>query len=230
MRRARVAIAAALVVLSLTACAGDPVDEAPTGLTSEQAERLAVTRFRNFDAGVRTIEVTVPTTEVGEISLSGWFDFAQGVGYASVKNGGTVWWSADTVAFRDVPSPEAELPLPPDQWVSYPLDPSSNPLAAALALVAELGFDRPDNPQLLAQSDAALLRPDTVDGVDVDVFIGPSSSAAAESSATDTRARYWIDDTGLMLRFEAPKGAAVTTVDFGSAGAIALPSTVPGTP
>jgi len=230
MKRARLAIAAALVALSLVACTAEPTTEVPSGLTSEQAERLAVTRFRNFDAGVRTIEITVPTTEVGEISLSGWFDFAQGVGYASVKDGGTVWWSAQTVAFRDVPSAEAELPLPTDQWMSYPLDASSNPLAAALALVAELGFDRPDNPQLLAQSDAARVRADTVNGTDVDVFIGPSSSATGESSATDSRARYWIDDTGLLLRFEAPKGSAVTTVDFGEASGITLPPTAPGTP
>lgn len=230
MRRAPFAIAAALVLLSLTACAGEPPIDTPTGLTSEQAERLAVTRFRNFDAGVRAIEITVPTTEVGELSLTGWFDFAAGVGYASVEDGGTVWWSAQTVAFRDVPSTGAVLPLPADQWVSYPLDPSSNPLAAALALVAELGSDRPDNPQLLAQSDAALVRADTVGDTDVDVFIGPSSSASAESSAADTRARYWIDDTGLLLRFEAPKGAAVTTVDFGTASGITLPLTVPGTP
>lgn len=230
MMRAPIAIAAALVVLSLTACTGAPVVETPTALTSEQAERLAVTRFRNYDAGVRTIEITVPTTEVGEITLTGWFDFAQGVGYGSVKGGGTVWWSAETVAFRDVLSAEAQLPLPADQWVSYPLDPTSNPLAAALALVAELGFDRPDNPQLLAQSDAALVRADTVNGTDVDVFIGPSSSAAAESSDSDTRARYWVDATGLLLRFEAPKGGAVTSVDFGTATGITLPPTVPGTP
>lgn len=229
MMRTRFAAVALLMLLTLTACAETPAAvEQPTGLTSEQAERLAVTRFRNFDAGVRAIDISVPTTEVGAIDLTGWFDYSQGVGYGSIAGGGTVWWSATTVAFRDVQSAEAQLPLPTDQWVAYPLDATSNPLAAALALVAELGFDRPDNPQLLAQSDAARLRADTVGETAVDVYVGPS--AGSESSDLDSRARYWVDETGLLLRFEAPKGAEVTTVDFSAASGITLPATAPGTP
>lgn len=229
--RVRTAIAAALVLLALSACAPSSVEpDQPAGLTSEQAERLAVTRFRNFDAGVRAITIAVPTTEVGAIELTGWFDYTQGVGYGAIAGGGTVWWSADTVAFRDVMGAGAELPLPADQWVVYPLDATSNPLAAALALVAELGADRPDNPQLLAQSDAAFIRDDEVSDTAVEVFAGPSASASTESSDISIRARYWLDDTGLMLRFESPKGAAVTTVDFSTASGITLPAAPPGTP
>lgn len=229
--RVRAAIAAALVLLTLSACSPQAAEpQQPAALTNEQAERLAVSRFRNFDAGVRAVTIAVPTTEVGAIELTGWFDYTNSVGYGAIAGGGTVWWSADTVAFRDVMGTGAELPLPADQWVAYPLDASSNPLAAALALVAELGADRPDNPQLLAQSDAAFIRADEVAGTAVEVFAGPPASASAESSALEARARYWLDETGLMLRFEAPKGAAVTVVDFAAASGIILPTTPPGVP
>lgn len=230
-------LAAAAVLLTLVGCAPTaPADEQPKALTSEQAERLAVTRFRNFDAGVRTIAATLPS-DSGELHLDGWFDYATGVGYAAVTvddvASGLVWWTHETIAIRSAAADGAPLPLPDDGWESGPLDPSSTNLTNSVALIASLGSDRPENPQLLTQSDAAWLRADEVGEVAVDVFAGPSSDSVATASADLTgRALYWVDATGILLRFESPLSPAPAelTVDFGTGDAIELPTTVPGTP
>lgn len=229
------ALAIGLAALLTTACAVEPTQQESnpsegTGLTSAQAERLAVTRFRNFDAGTRAVDLLIPQSGVGEIQLTGWYDFEQGVGYGAVAGGGTVWWDSDTVAFRDTPSAEPGIPLPSDGWVSYPLDPSANPLATALALVGSLGADRPENPQLLAQSDAVWLRTDTVGSTGVDVFVGPSADGATTLAASDERARYWVDDIGTLLIFEAPVSGVWMTVEFSGARAVSLPAAAPGAP
>ncbi|MBG6055639.1 hypothetical protein IWX81_002062 [Salinibacterium sp. CAN_S4] len=233
-------VLASVIVVGLVACtpagspppASDPASDSsqqPTGLSSEQAEQLAVTRFRNFDAGIRAIHLSIPSTQVGAVDLTGWFDFEQHIGYGLVKDGGTLWWSESTVAVRDVPASEASIPLPTDGWVSYPLDPGSNPLATALTLVGSLGSDRPENPQLLAQSDALWVRSDTIGGAAVGVFIGPSADDATVSTDGSERARYWVDDRGLLLRFEAPVGAEWMTLDL-STGSADIPITTPGAP
>ena len=227
-------LAIGLAALLTAGCAGSPtpqesVQQEGTGLTSAQSERLAVTRFRNFDAGTRAVHLVIPQSEVGEIQLTGWYDFGQGVGYGAVAGGGTVWWNSDTVAFRDTPSAEPGIPLPTDGWVGYPLDPSANPLATALALVGSLGADRPENPQLLAQSDAVWLRSDAIGTTAVDVFVGPSADGATTSAPSSERARYWVDDIGTLLVFEAPVSGVWMTVDFSDGGAVLLPSVSPST-
>jgi hypothetical protein len=234
--RFRVLLSLGLLSLAMAGCAGEPTAPQPSaqvegsGLTSAQAERLAVTRFRNFDAGTRAVSFIVPQTEAGEIRVTGWFDFERGVGYGAIAGGGTVWWNPATVAIRDTPSTEAVIPLPADGWVSYPLDPQANPLATALALVGSLGADRPENPQLLAQSDAVWLRSDTVGGTPVDIFAGPSGDGAATPTASGERARYWVDDTGTLLFFEAPIGDEWMTVTFSESGSVSLPTVSPGAP
>jgi hypothetical protein len=230
-------LASGLVLLALVGCAPTaPIAESPKALTSEQSERLAVTRFRNFDAGVRTVDATFPAAS-GDVELTGLFDFATGVGYASVTvddvASGLVWWTHETIAVRSAAVDGLPLPLPEDGWESGALDPSSTTLANSVALIASLGSDRPENPQLLAQSDAAWLRADSVGEALVDVFAGPSAdSVATASSDLSARAVYWVDATGILLRFESPltPAPAQLTVDFGTADATELPTTVPGTP
>jgi hypothetical protein len=208
----------------------------PVALTGAQAERLAVARFRNFDAGTREISAELASS-AGVIALTGWFDYENVTGYASVTVGdasaGLVWWTHDVIATREVAVDSAVTPIPEDGWMSGPLVPSSTPLANALALAAGLGADRPENPQLLAQSDAAWLRSDEIDGTAVDVFLGPSSeSATAAPVAASERARYWVDASGLLLRFEFPQATNgdPLVIDFGDAVSVRLPSENPGTP
>ena len=236
MRRALALLTAVFLTVGVAACAPETPDAAPTatGLSSEQAERLAVSRFRNFDAGVRSVTVEIPGTTSGTLVVTGWFDYAAVAGYAAVtadgEPAGLIWWSHDTIATRSG-QVDAALPAPIDGWQSGPLDASATPLANALALVAALGADRPENPQLLAQSDALFLRDDEVDGERVEVFAGPSSDeAGAASTPLESRSHYWVDPTGVLLRFDAANGAEDRmSVNFGDGAGTTIPTAVPGT-
>lgn len=235
-RRGAVALVAAAVALALTACspatpAATP--PAPQPLTEEQAERLAVVRFRNFDAGLRAIDIRIPSTEVGELRVTGWFDYAAGVGYAAASSDagslGLVWWNTSTIATREMPVEDAPLPLPADGWLAGELDPAASDLATVLTIVGSLAADRPENPQLLRQSDAAWLRADELAGIDVDVFAGPSGSDEPTGAGLDERTRYWVDAGGLLHRFEARLADdRWTLIDFAEGGGVELPTAVPG--
>lgn len=236
--RTLLASATALLLSLLVACT-PPAEASVRPLTDSEAERLAVVRFRNFDAGVRAIEARIPGTEAGELTLDGWFDFTQHAGYVSAsaeESLGLVWWNDATIATRETPVDEAPLPAPSDGWISGPLDPSSTALTTALTLIGSLGADRPENPQLLRQSDAAWVRSDRIDGVDVDVFAGPSSDretpalSSAGPATGGERTRYWVDADGVLRRFEARLGETDewTVVDLSDGNSAAVPAEVPG--
>jgi hypothetical protein len=238
-RRRWLAVAAlALLPALLAACAQTP-DAHP--LSDAESERLAVARFRNFDAGVRSIDVQLPESSVGTITITGWFDWGNGAGYAAVNNEdgslGLVWWSESAIATREQPVDAATFPIPVDGWASGPLDPANSSFTNILSVIVALGTDRPENPLLLRQSDAAWLRSDTIGDIAVDVFAGPSgatgddqSGSSAQPGDPQTAPRYWLDDTGLMHRVELRLGgsSAWTTVDFGEADDVDIPAVVPG--
>lgn len=216
---AAVAVAAAL----LAGCA--PTTPEPRPLTTEEAELLAVIRFNNFDAGTRSIDMTVPGDD--GVRIEGWADFATHIGYGAASDGanedplGLVRWTLGSVGVREGALPDDLLPPPTDGWVVGALDASST-INTALAVVLSLGSDRPDNPQLLQQTDARWLRTDEVEGTPVTVFAGPSADevATAEPVKGAELTRYWVDDDGVLLRFEARNDPAVdewVVVDFGEA-------------
>lgn len=231
-----------MLAAALVACTPAPEGSVPEDsarpLSESEAERLAVVRFRNFDAGVRAIEARIPGTEAGELTLDGWFDFAQHAGYASAAaedSLGLVWWNDTTIATRETPVDSTPLPAPADGWISGPLDRSSTALTTVLTLIGSLGADRPENPQLLRQSDASWLRTDRIDGVEVDVFAGPSTDGEAAPSGPapsglGERTRYWVDADGVLHRFEVRLGDAQewTVVDLSPGDGTAVPTEVPG--
>jgi hypothetical protein len=198
-------------------------------LSTEQAQRVAIFRFNNFDSGVRAVTFSIPGLQ--PVQFAGWIDYAAGAGYGFAST--TVDGSADTGLLRFTPNTigyqptalaKAPLPVPADGWQDSALDPSATTLSNVLAVLLGLGNDRPDNPQLLQQTDAAWLRADEVDGTSVDVFAGPTSDApatAAPDGAVPT-IRYWIDETGHLLRAEIPvsgQADTFTTVEFTDADA-----------
>ncbi|QOR71015.1 hypothetical protein IM660_01480 [Ruania alkalisoli] len=209
-----------LLVLALTACAG----ETTRPLTTAESELLALTRFRNFDAGVRSVSFAV--TDAGtRYEIDAWVDFQAGAGYGTVQlpdaeeSALLAWTSQGVATAATAPTGPAPLPPPTQGWTSSELLPGQSRLHAVLAVLLSLGSDRPDNPVLLAQTDARWLREDSVAGTAVTVFRGPSSDApAGAGSTTGTPApsgpdesgaaevRYWVADDGVLHRLEVSLG------------------------
>lgn len=202
---------------------------AASRLSTEQAQRLAIFRFNNFDSGVRAVTFSIAGQQ--PVTFSGWVDYAAAAGYGFAST--TVNGAADTGLLRFTPQTlgyqpstldEAPLPVPADGWTDSPLDPSATSLSNVVSVLLSLGNDRPDNPQLLQQTDALWLRSDDVDGVPVDVFAGPTSDAPATAPPSDAAStiRYWIDETGHLLKAEIPvagEADAWTSVEFSDADA-----------
>jgi len=235
VRAATVALLLAALGL-LGACAGGE-GTGPRPLTQEEAERLGVVRFRNYDLGVRTLDATVPATpDAPAVRLTGWADLATHSGVAVAAEGpasvavvtGMVAWAADDVARLGVhgapagaaPGDLPPLPVPADGWAVGPVTSDGSGLVEVVRLLQQLGADRPENASLLQQSDAAWLRSDDVDGTPVDVVVGPSplgAGGAPTSLPVEARLRYWLDATGTALRVDLPSGAVVR-LGAGSAG------------
>jgi len=231
MKRLLAIAAAALLLAGCASTTPDPSQ--PRALTTEEAQLLAVARFQNYDSGTREVSITVPGSE--GLDLTGWIDFVDHEGYATATDPATtsavglLAWNLTTIAARDGAPPAQTLPAPGDGWQSGALDASSSSLHNALLVSLNLGSDRPDNPQLLQQTDARWLRADSIDGTPVIVIAGPSTDAVATADPTagSETTRFWIDSTGRLLRFESRQSASskdwsvidlgdTQTVDFGA--------------
>jgi hypothetical protein len=114
------------------------------------------------------------------------------------------------------------------------LDPSTSTFDTVLGLLLHLGQDRPDNAQLLQQSDAQWLRADAVGGTPVDVIRGPSSAAASATAspkpsgaASTTCVVYWIDSRGRLLRLDAMLPGSTVRIEIAGTAFTPLPSAAP---
>lgn len=234
IRKACAALLALLALVSLAACSGEPDGGAdpPRPLTDEEAEHLAVMRFRNFDAGARPVSFQVTdqgVTYVVEANV----DFTAGLGYGVVSDPAVtemllLGWNATTIGTRPWTGAEAP-PRPPidESWTTSALSAQQSRLHAVLAIVLTLGADRPDNALLLRQTDARWLREDVlgtdaapvpvtvIAGPTADVVYDPVSGLPDDGSAATLR--YWIDATGILHRLEVRLGNGTewTTVDLG---------------
>ncbi|MEV4736701.1 MULTISPECIES: hypothetical protein [unclassified Microbacterium] len=184
----------------------------PRALTTEESERLAVGRFLAYQDGSRTFRTEVSADGV-VVQLEGRVDYRAGIGLASARAGdesAVITWNGATFVGWAEASVVDGIPVaaPSEPGGARRLDPSASRVDTVLALLLSLGGDRPENAQLLQQSDAAWLRADEVDGVPVDVFAGPSDADTGEGAGT---VRYWVDDRGAVHRIEAdlPSGGVV---------------------
>lgn len=211
MRRAWAAVLA--FALLLTGCA---TDSGPRPLTDEEAQRLAVVRLNNLQAGTVAVDVDIPGTG----SIDGWFDYRDGHGIVALRDAsgqpaGLAAWVHETIAYAAAGGDP--LAPPPDGWDFGALTPSDSPMAAALAIISALVDDRAENYTLLQQEGAQWLRADRIGDVDVDVMLGPADSGA--------KLTYWVDDSGQLLRLEANLGGGqqVSVFDFVPDPAVTVP-------
>lgn len=238
MSRNRIRSASGLLILLLvtllTACGSGqaPAPAGPRPLTTQEAERLAVIRFKAFDAGTRSIN-GVLTDGRTQIGLSGWVNYTDHVGYALGSPntpGGTdsapespflVQWSPEQVARQLFPGSTPPMPVPTTGWEVGALSAGNSYLSAGLLILISLSSDRPENPQLLAQSTATWIRQDTVDETTVDVMTGPAAANGTSGAAL----RYWVDGTGVLLRLEIQfPGAPWSVITFKDAPEVTIPT------
>jgi hypothetical protein len=180
----------------------------PRALTSDEANRLAITRFRNYQAGGRAVRITVPST-AGGLVITGSIDYRTKLGYGVVhgagrdtSSDGLIQWTATTVLVHPMTDTPAQAPASPpvSGWYGRPPQTSGSSLDSSLAIALSLGSDRPDNAELLPQNGAARVGQDQMDGRQVDVMTGPNTHAGTGTSGT---VRYWIGSDGTMYRVQA---------------------------
>lgn len=221
-------------------------DAPPQIVTTAQSERLAVMRFNNFNAGTRALAFSA-TDQGTSFDFAGWFDYESATGYGALtdSNGdGTliVWThelfgaylSGGLTAAGKAPSEMPDRDAIATAWNGGPLDPSGSALHSILGTVAALGNDRPENPLLLQQAGTLWLGDETVDDVRLTGFAGPASDEP--TAITDpaelvklSTLSYWVNEANLLLRAELRLGggSAITTVNFGDAEGVTVPSPFP---
>lgn len=188
---------------------------APRALTSDEVNRLAITRFLNYQAGGRAVRITVPNP-AGGLVVTGSVDYRTHTGYGVVRgtgrdtsSDGLIRWTATTVLVHPMTDPPAAAPASPPAsgWHSRPLRTSGMTLDSSLAIALRLGNDRPDNSVLLSQSGASWAGRDRVRGHRTDIMNGPDADSeagtAGSEASTSGNVRYWIDSDGTMHRVQA---------------------------
>ncbi|MGW1004848.1 hypothetical protein [Streptomyces sp. NPDC002520] len=203
---------AAVVVTAVLVTGGGSGAGGPRALTSDEANLLAITRFRNYEAHGRAVTITVPDT-AGGLVVTGSVDYRGKLGYGVVhgtgrdrSSDGLIEWTGASVFFHPMANAPAHAPASPPRsgWYGRPLQSSGNSLDTSLAIALGLGSDRPDNAQLLPQNGAAWWGRDEVDGHRVDVMTGPSSPGR---SGTAGNVRYWVGPDGTMYRVRVRVGS-----------------------
>lgn len=200
-----------VVVAAVGVTAFLAVDREPAGprpLTADEANLLAVTRFRNYEAGGRAVTITVPTTS-GGLVVTGSVDYRAKIGYGVVRGAGRgtssdglIQWNTTTVFLHPVVDAPAEVPATPpaSDWHRRPLRTAGSSLDSALLIALDLGSDRPDNAELLPQNGAAWVGRDEIGGRRVDIMSGPAARAKPDTAGN---VRYWLDPDGTMHRVQA---------------------------
>lgn len=177
-------------------------------LSSEQAQALAVVRFNNYSAGV--IRAEIEAAGAVEMDADVLVDLRAGAAYGTYAAtdpatsepvaSGVIAWSLEMVGTAEGDDP-AQVPKA-TAWTQRAMDPTQ-PLDVALALALQLGVDRPENPVLLQQSSARLLRTEGSGDDRLWVITGPGSA----DGKTASRTTYWVDTTGHLDRMEAQVGS-----------------------
>ncbi|MEV7170477.1 hypothetical protein AB0O18_12340 [Streptomyces sp. NPDC093224] len=165
-------------------------DGGPRPVTGDEAQRLALARFSMYERSPVPVVVRAPMGD-GTVEVEALVDYRKhrAVGtYRIVPSGGRVpdraagglvAWDATGLALAgpgrrtsgEAAVVQAVRELGPGAW--SPRRYTSDPFDLALRMVMNMGADRPENAQLLAQGGARWLRDEDRDGRAVGVFSGP---------------------------------------------------------
>ncbi|MDH2413346.1 hypothetical protein [Nocardioides sp. CER19] len=203
----------------------------PRPVSAEQAQVLATTLFRNYDAGSRSLETTV-AVDTQKVRLKGWIDYRTHTGYALATGVGfapqLLRWNLRQVGLTPASTQTADtapLPMPGVHWQTRSMAPSGSVLDTVLLVIAGLAQDRPENPLLLEQGGALWLGEDEVAGHELMGYAAPPSEKRAEGPVDSDASglRLWVDKTGLARRVQIRTGEDWATVDLGDADGVSLP-------
>ncbi|GAA3119776.1 hypothetical protein JOF29_006430 [Kribbella aluminosa] len=199
-RRARWVIAAgvtacAAVATVLLVVSSNSDASAPRALTADEANRLAITRFRNYASGGRAVRITVPDT-AGGLTVTASVDFRAKRAYGVLRGDGRNSSSDGPIRWTSTELSAASATV---GWTNRPLQTAGSALDTALRIALGLGADRPDNAQLLPQNGASRIGQETVNGHQTDVMVGPG---ARDRPDTEGTVRYWIGADGTMYRVQ----------------------------
>lgn len=157
-------------------------------LTLEQSEALGQVRFQLASAGDGVIDLTAGAADSADhVSATLTLDFDDGLAWGEVTRGPEGIAVSEQVAF----TPDVYLVDDGSGWKQATVP---TPL---LDVVFALGSDRPENAQLLRQSDARYLGTAEDDGRTLQVFRAPSADGE------QARTRLWVDDEGTLRRLDA---------------------------
>ncbi len=184
-------------------------------LTLSQATTLAQTLFENYDGGGASITATIPYGPAATFRFVGDIDWHEHRGHGQLETvfadgrphqTTEVTWTRDAVSTTDAQGTAS----------THALDPKSSPLDRVLAFLDSLSSDRPENAQLLQQSDATYLGSEGAGTDAVDHF------------RAGARTTYWVRvGDGRMVRAEAQfsgfAGPVVIEVHDPGPRSIALP-------
>ncbi|MFJ1751408.1 hypothetical protein [Kitasatospora sp. NPDC088134] len=214
-RRAVVAAVLAAVLLAAGGATAWWLTDGQDGarpLTTEEASRLALSRFTLYGASPVQVALTAQEGDGMVVEVRGVVDYrtrhAAGSylvrGPAGTVDQGLVVWDAGGLGLAKAPDGAAGPAweqadhVPRSGWSSRAY--GTDPLDSGLNLLVQLGADRPDNPLLLAQSGPRRLGRDTIDGRAYDRISGPRPREAADRDTAASPLTYWIDADGGLRR------------------------------
>ncbi|MFK0191248.1 hypothetical protein [Kitasatospora sp. NPDC090308] len=198
-------------------------------LSTEEASRLALSRFTLYGASPVQVALRVDEGAGTVVEVHGLVDYRTGHaaggyrvrGPGGALHTGLVVWDTGGLGLADAPAGTDGLPweqaehVPRTGWTSRPY--GSDPLDAGLELAVRLGADRPDNPLLLAQAGPRRLGRDRIDGREHDRISGPRPrDAAAGTGDATSPLTYWVDAEGGLRRvtMRMPGLGTPATLDF----------------
>ncbi|MFK4788741.1 hypothetical protein [Microbacterium sp. ZW T5_56] len=200
-RRAFLAGAGVVALAALTACTPDtPASPQARPLTAAEAELLASFRLKNYLA--EHVNYTLTGPESLPIQATVRLDTQAHTGYGLVTMADTptsivVWGEKSVFTCTDAARGE-DL----STWAGRDL--GEGDIDTFLRMMLLLSSDRPENAQLLQQSQYLWVGTETVGGVTCDVFTGPGEAGGTGSpDAAASPVRYYLDADGQLQYFSA---------------------------